>query len=126
VYTEDKPVVSYWLHMNVFIRGRQKMMVCRKKPEIGKTKSLASNRGSDDDSWGCILMPLGIAVAYFVTSAVVHSMYNTARKLEQVICYGKFANNGVTITGSLLLIIGADIPIAGRTALKVVYDVHEH
>jgi hypothetical protein len=64
------------------------MIVFRKKPEIGETKSPASNRGLDDDSCGCILMPLVIVVAYFVTSAVVHSIYGTGTKFEQVICYG--------------------------------------
>jgi hypothetical protein len=74
--------------LNVIIRGRQKMMGFREKPKFGVTEPLAYDRGSDDDSWGCILMPLGIVISYFVLSAILRVTSNSGSKLDQIICYG--------------------------------------
>lgn len=64
------------------------MNASRIKPEILKKETLQSPPKSSDDSMGCITLPLGIVISYFITSAVVKSMLNTATKLEQYVCYG--------------------------------------
>jgi len=64
------------------------MNAYRKKPEIGRTKSLTSYPKSDDDPMFCVKFPLIIVISYFVLSAIFRVTSNSGSKLDQIVCYG--------------------------------------
>jgi hypothetical protein len=63
------------------------MNTTRKKPEFGKTDSAQTRSESADDPMSCVLMPIGVVVSYFVLSAIAGVIFDSASKLDEIICY---------------------------------------